>query len=204
MSINLFQCWSIPINAYQFQSMLIKQNWSVLTVFTYVLLMPWSGIDQCHDFDRHWALIEGVLFIVMPVDAFSLPGQWSRYKIKSRSSASVWLSAYAHWFQTHRRIPWTGNDTTLFQTCGFCFLLHFAKPSPSYRPLHARKLTLTCELDTRPWPRPLTLSLQQGNSDAKTRFLTFDLDLWPMTFELDLDILPLHLHAKIHLCMSVR
>ncbi len=33
-----------------------------------------------------------------------------------------------------------------------------------------------------------------------------DLDLWPMTltYELDLDILPLELHAKIQVCMSVR
>ncbi len=44
-------------------------------------------------------------------------------------------------------------------------------------------LTLTHDLDPDlwPWPRPLTLTLQQGNSGCKTRFLTFDLELWPTT-----------------------
>ncbi len=32
-------------------------------------------------------------------------------KIKSRSTASTQLSAYAHWLQTHRQILLTGNDT---------------------------------------------------------------------------------------------
>ncbi len=35
-------------------------------------------------------------------------------------------------------------------------------------------MALTFDLDP-------TLNLQQGNSDAKIRFLAFDLDLWPMT-----------------------
>ncbi len=37
------------------------------------------------------------------------------------------------------------------------------------------------DLDPWPWPRPLTLTLKQGNSEIKTRFKAFDLDLWPMT-----------------------
>ncbi len=42
-------------------------------------------------------------------------------------------------------------------------------------------LTLTRDLDIWPWPRPLTFTLKQGNSDVKTRFLAFDLELWPTT-----------------------
>ncbi len=40
----------------------------------------------------------------------------------------------------------------------------------------------------------------------KNLFWPRDLDLWPMTltFEFNLDILPLDLHAKIQVCMSVR
>ncbi len=41
---------------------------------------------------------------------------------------------------------------------------------------------------------------------SKNYFWPGDLDLWPMTlnFELDLDILPFDLHAKIQVCTSVR
>ena len=39
------------------------------------------------------------------------------------------------------------------------------------------------DFDLNLWPgtltRPLTLTLNQGNSDNKTQFLAFDLDLWP-------------------------
>ncbi len=37
-------------------------------------------------------------------------------------------------------------------------------------------------------------------------FLSRDLDIWPMTltYEIDLAILPLDLHAKIQVCTSVR
>ncbi len=40
----------------------------------------------------------------------------------------------------------------------------------------------------------------------KNVFWPSDLDHWPMTltFELDLDVLPLDLHTKIQVCMSVR
>ncbi len=44
-----------------------------------------------------------------------------------------------------------------------------------------------CAPENWPWPwhltltQPLTLTLKQGNSDVKKRFLAFDLDLWPMT-----------------------
>ncbi len=42
----------------------------------------------------------------------------------------------------------------------------------------------TCNIDCWmpeiwPWPRPLTLTLKQCNSDVQMRFLAFDLDLWP-------------------------
>ncbi len=85
---NTSQCRSLPINADQFRSIPLNvdqcrlmpdqaeliRHWSALTVFTNVLMMPWSGIDrhwekliridrqwsalrgisdQCHDFDRH-------------------------------------------------------------------------------------------------------------------------------------------------------
>ncbi len=79
--------------------------------------------------------------------------------IKSRSTASARLSANAHWIQTQRQSPYTGNG-------GCCSLLHSAKPSPYYRPLRDRNLNLT---------------LRQCNSDVKTRILAFDLDLWPTT-----------------------
>ena len=40
-------------------------------------------------------------------------------------------------------------------------------------------------LDLWPWPSPwlLTQTLKQGNSDVKTRFFAFDLDLWLTTFD---------------------
>ncbi len=58
-----------------------------------------------------------------------------------------------------------------------CPLLHSAKPSPYYRPLGTRNLTLTLT-------RPLTLTLltlKQYNCDVITQFLAGDLDLWPTT-----------------------
>ncbi len=42
--------------------------------------------------------------------------------------------------------------------------------------------TVACqkfELDLWPWPLISTLTLKQGKSDVKTRFLEFDLELWP-------------------------
>ncbi len=42
-------------------------------------------------------------------------------------------------------------------------------------------MTFTFDLDPWPWPRPLTLTFKQGNSDVKTQFLAFGLDLWPKT-----------------------
>ncbi len=59
-------------------------------------------------------------------------------------------------------------------------------------------LTLTHDLDIWPWPRPLTLTLKQGNSDVKTRFLAFDLDLWPttLTYNPNLAKVKLNLHTK--------
>ncbi len=83
-SINA-QCQSMPLKILALIPMSINSDqcrskfWhNVLTVFTNVLLMPWSGIDrhweeligidrnwsavrgisdQCHDFDRHWSAL---------------------------------------------------------------------------------------------------------------------------------------------------
>ncbi len=61
-------------------------------------------------------------------------------------------------------------------------------------------LTLTRDLDPDPWPWywPLTLTLKQGNSDVKTRFWAFDLDLWPttLTYIARLAEVKVNLHAK--------
>ena len=46
------------------------------------------------------------------------------------------------------------------------------------------------------WPRPLTLALTQGNSNAKTRFLAFDLDLWPTTMTFNPNLAKVNLHTK--------
>ncbi len=47
---------------------------------------------------------------------------------------------------------------------------------------------------------------QKSMEHTTEHFWPRDLDLWPMTltYELDLDILPLDVHAKIQVCMSVR
>ena len=60
-------------------------------------------------------------------------------------------------------------------------------------------LTLNCDLDLDLdiWPWPLTLTLKQSNSDVKTRFLTFDHDLWPMTLTYNPN-----LHARYQGCKS--
>ena len=44
-----------------------------------------------------------------------------------------------------------------------------------------QNLTLTFDLDPWRWPTPLTLTIQQGNSDVKTWFMSFDLVCWPTT-----------------------
>ena len=56
------QCWSMPIRIVLLIPMPIKRdqcrsNWEELIGIG----RPW---DECHNFDRHWALIEGVLYIV--------------------------------------------------------------------------------------------------------------------------------------------
>ncbi len=50
-------------------------------------------------------------------------------------------------FPTHRQTLQTGNDSFLMQAWGYCSLLHSAKPSPKYRLLRSRNLTLTHDLD---------------------------------------------------------
>ena len=68
------QCRSIPINADQFLSMpirhwstliCIERNWSEFIGID----RQWSALrdisDQCYDFDRHWALIGGVLKLIL-------------------------------------------------------------------------------------------------------------------------------------------
>ncbi len=59
-------------------------------------------------------------------------------------------------------------------------------------------LTLTRDLGSWAWPRhlTLTLTLKQGNSDIKTRFLAFD--LWPMTlpYNLNLAKVKVNLHTE--------
>ncbi len=92
------------------------------------------------------------------------------WQIKSRSTASARLSAYAHWLQAHRQTLWTGNGSSLlFAALG--------KAEPLISTAACQKF----DLDPWPWHRPLTLTLKRGNSDVKTRFLPFDLDLWPTT-----------------------
>ncbi len=108
-------------------------------------------------------------------------------QIKSRSTASAQLSAYAHWLQTHRQILLTGNHSSLLQTCGIALCRTRQSRAPNIdrcapeiwsQPFRLT-LTLTPAFDLD--PRPLTLTLKQCNSDAKRQFLTFDLDLWPTT-----------------------
>ncbi len=50
--------------------------------------------------------------------------------IKSRSTASLRLSAYASWLQTHRQKPRTGNDHPLLQMRGYLPLAALGKVSP--------------------------------------------------------------------------
>ncbi len=68
------------------------------------------------------------------------------------------------------------------------------------RSRRAKKLTwpLTLTQDLWSWPRPLTLTLKQGNSDVKTQFLAFDLDLWPttLTYSPNLAKVKVDPHAK--------
>ena len=53
-------------------------------------------------------------------------------------------------------------------------------------------------LDFWHWPRPLTLTLKQGNSDVKTLFLAFDHDLLPtiLTYNSNLAEVKVDPHAK--------
>ncbi len=68
---------------------------------------------------------------------------------------------------------------------------------------HARqKFDLDFDLDPWSWPWPLTLiltfdlTLKQGDSDVKTRFLAFD--LWPktLTYNYNLAKVKVNLHTK--------
>ena len=64
-------------------------------------------------------------------------------------------------------IYWTGNSNHLFQVKSLI--------SPATRQTFDNDL----DLSLWPWTWPLTLTSKQG--DARTWFLTFDLDLWPTT-----------------------
>ncbi len=57
-------------------------------------------------------------------------------------------------YSTQRQTPWTDNDSSM---------------------LIAALSFNTDRCAPEPWP----LTLKQGNSDVKSRFLAFDLDLWP-------------------------
>ena len=68
-------------------------------------------------------------------------------------------------------------------------------------------LTLTFDLDPDlwPWPHPLTFTLEQcENSDVKTWFLAFDLDLWPTTliYNPNLYKVKVNIHTKYQGCKS--
>ncbi len=93
-------------------------------------------------------------------------------KIKSRSTASARLSAYAraHWLQTHKHL---GLEMTLIALC--CTRQSRAPTIDRCAP--------GIDFDLLPWPviLTLTLTLKWGNSDVNTQFLSFDLDLWPTT-----------------------
>ncbi len=84
--------------------------------------------------------------------------------IKSRSTASARLSAYASWLQTHRQNPRTGNDHSLLQCEGNCPLLHSASRAPNID---------RYALETRTWHLTLTSTFDldthtNGRTDGRT------------------------------------
>ena len=83
---------------------------------------------------------------------------------------------HRHDYSTHRQTPWTDKDSSLL----FAAL---DKAEPLILTAGHQKFNLTFDLDPDLWTwlRPLTLTLKQGNSYVKARFLAFDLDLWPTT-----------------------
>ncbi len=105
--------------------------------------------------------------------------------IKSRSTASTQLSAYAHWLQTHRHL------SLVITLVALCCTWQGRTPNIDRC---APKFDLDPDLD--PWP--LTSTLTQSNSEVKTRFLVFDLDLWPMTlaYNPNLAKVKVNLHTK--------
>ena len=62
---------------------------------------------------------------------------------------------YPHTPTDYRQTPWTGNDSSLLQTCSYCSLLHSAKLSFQYRLLRARAHS---DKWTDGWTLPSTLS----------------------------------------------
>ena len=50
----------------------------------------------------------------------------------------------------------------------------------------AEPLISTAAPEIWPLPRPLTLTIKQGNSDVKIQFLAFDFDPWPTTLNYNL------------------
>ncbi len=107
------------------------------------------------------------------------------YNIQRSWIASEQLSASAHWLWTHRQIPRTDKDYSLLNVA-----LGKADPLISARQRY--------DIDLWPWPWPLTLTLKQVNSEVKTQFLAFDLDLWPTTstYNPNLAKVKVDLHTK--------
>ncbi len=100
--------------------------------------------------------------------------------IKSSSTASARLFAYAPWSQTHRQNSLTGNDpfTPDLRVIAFCCTL---QAEPLISTATCKTFDLDCDTDLWPWHRPLTLTSKQGKSQltvmSKHDFehLTFDL-----------------------------
>ncbi len=83
--------------------------------------------------------------------------------IKSRSTASAQLSAYAWWLQTHRQTPITVNAPPISLRCTW------QGQSPNID---------RCAQEG--WPWPLTLTLIQGYGDVKKKRF-FGIWHWPLT-----------------------
>ncbi len=126
---------------------------------------------------------------------------------KSRSTASAWDSRHT---DKYLGLIMTLLFSCLFHTWGWLFAFAaLGKAEPLVSTATRQKtwfLAIWPWPDLWPWPwpwpvtltRPLTLTLKQGNSEVKTRFLAFDLDLWPaaLTYNPKLAMVKVNLRTK--------
>ena len=185
--LGISDCHSNNVDCCKKDSLFKKyREFTKCTQYCLHLLIILSGFQFVAMYNKAWIYVVAWSLVTFPschilfsdkhkVEIFIADRQPKVALIKSRP-ASAWL------FDT--QILWTDNDPSLLSTDP-------GKAEPLISTAACQKFDFDLWPWAWPWPWPvtltrpltltLTLTLKQGNSDVKTRLLTFDLDIWLTT-----------------------